>query len=75
MLSSLTGRTMTNGQLKREIGGLFQTYLDLGGNAAILVRQMKKTPSVGLRNKLIGELRNIDKKRMDLLNQIDDLSK
>ncbi|MGB2589627.1 MAG: hypothetical protein WBG02_01790 [Candidatus Acidiferrum sp.] len=65
---------MTNDQLKKEIDGLLQTYLDLGDGAAIIVRELKKTPNADVRAKLIGELRNTDKKRIELLNQIDALS-
>jgi ribosomal protein L14 len=65
---------MRKDQLKREIDGLLQTYLDLGDNAAIIVREVKKTANADVRGKLIGELRNTDKKRIELLNQIDALS-
>jgi hypothetical protein len=65
---------MKNDQLKKEIDGLLQTYLDLGDNAVIIVRQLKKTSNADFRRKLIGELRNADKKRSELLDQIDALS-
>ena len=65
---------MKNDQLKKEIDGLLQTYLDLGDNAVIIVRQLKKTSNAAFRRKLIGELRNADKKRSELLDQIDALS-
>lgn len=65
---------MTNDQLKKEIDGRLQAYLDLGDNAAIIVRGLKRTPNADVRGKLIGELRNTDKKRIELLNQIDALS-
>ena len=50
---------MTNNQLKKEIDGLLQTYLDLGYNAPIIVRQLKKPPNAVVRGKLIRELRNL----------------
>lgn len=65
---------MTNDRLKKEIDGLLQTYLDLGDSAAIIVRELKKTPNADVRGKLIGELRNADKKRIELLDQMDALS-
>ena len=65
---------MTNGQLRSEIDGLLQKYVDLGDYAAVIVRQLKKIPQADNRTKLIGELRNIDKKRIELLDQIDNLS-
>lgn len=64
---------MTNGQLKGKIEVLSQDYLDLGDNAAIIVGQLKKTANADTRSKLIGKLRTIDKKRIELLNQIDNL--
>lgn len=66
---------MTNSQLESEIDGLLQKYADLGDYAAVIVRQLRKIPKADTRTKLIGELRNIDGKRIELLNQIDDLSK
>ncbi|MGB2676130.1 MAG: hypothetical protein WAN12_03505 [Candidatus Acidiferrum sp.] len=65
---------MTDNQLKRQIDGLLQTYLDLGDNAAIIVRELKKTANAEVRGKLVDELRNTDKERIELLNQTDDLS-
>ncbi len=61
---------MKNDQLKEKINGLLQTYLDLGDNASIIVRQLKRTPNGDVRGKLIVELRNLEKKRIELLNQI-----
>jgi len=66
---------MTNNQLKKEIDGLLQTYVDLGDNAPVIVRQLKKPRNASVRGKLIRELRNLDKKRTELLNQIDVLSR
>ncbi len=66
---------MTKDELKREIDELLQTYLDLGDNAAIIVRELKKTSSAEVRSKLVDELRNTDNKRIEILNQIDRLSK
>lgn len=65
---------MTNDQLKSEIDELLQAYLDLGDNAAIIVREIRKTRNADVRGKLIGELRNTDNKRIEFLNQIDALS-
>jgi len=66
---------MRNDQLKTKLDGLSNDYLALEDNAAVIVRQLKKTPRADIRSKLIGELRNIDKKRIEILNQIDDLSR
>jgi hypothetical protein len=53
---------------------LLQIYIHLGDSATIIVRKLKKTPNADVRGKLIGELGNTDKKRIELLNQIDALS-
>jgi hypothetical protein len=64
---------MTNDQLENEYDEALQRYLDLGESAAIIVHQMKKTPNPAVRRKLTHELRNADKKRIQVLNQIDGL--
>jgi len=64
---------MTHDQLGNEFDEALQRYLDLGESAAIIVREMKKTPNPEVRRKLTHELRNADKKRIEILNQIDGL--
>jgi len=64
---------MTNDQLENEFDEALQRYLGLGESAAIIVREMKKTPNPEVRRKLTYELRNADKKRIEILNQIDGL--
>lgn len=64
---------MTNAHLENEFDEALQRYLDLGESAAIIVREMKKTPNSEVRRKLTHELRNADKKRIEILNQIDGL--
>ncbi len=64
---------MTNDQLENEFDEVLQRYLDLGESAAIIVREMKKTSNPAVRRKLSHELRNADKKRIEVLNQIDGL--
>lgn len=66
---------MKNNQLKKEIDGLLQTYLDLGDNAPIIIRRLQRPRNAGVRGRLIRELSSLDKKRTELLNQIDVLSK
>jgi len=61
---------MTHDQLGNEFDEALQRYLDLGESAAIIVREMKKTPNSEVRRKLTHELRNADKKRIEILNQI-----
>ena len=63
---------MTKDHLKRRIDAILERYLDFGDSAAIIVRELKKTANAEVRGKLTAELRNIDKKRIGLLDQIDD---
>jgi hypothetical protein len=62
---------MADSRLKSEIDELLQTYVDLGAGAAIIVRQLRKTVNADVRRKLIAELRNADKKRIELLNYVE----
>jgi len=64
---------MMNDQLENEFDEALQRYLDLGESAAIIVRELKKTPNPAVRKKLTHELRNADEKRIEILNQIDGL--
>jgi hypothetical protein len=64
---------MTNDQLENEFDEALQRYLDLGESVAIIVREMKKTSNPEIRRKLTHELRNADKKRIEILNQTDGL--
>jgi hypothetical protein len=54
---------------------LLETYLSLGDSAGPIVRQLKKTANAELRIKLVKELRSLDKKRLEPLDQMDDLAK
>ena len=54
---------------------LLESYISLGDSAATIVRKMKKTANVEIRGKLVNELRSLDKKRLELLDQMDDLAK
>ena len=65
---------MRTDQLMTKLVELSNNYLAFEDNAVVLVRQLKKTIKADVRNKLIGELRNIEKKRLDLLKEIEDLT-
>jgi Ser/Thr protein kinase RdoA (MazF antagonist) len=54
---------------------LLKTYLSLGDSAGTIVRKLKKTPNPDNRSKLVRELRSLDRKRLELLDQMDDLAK
>ena len=66
---------MANNEYKKAFDELFETYLSLSESAGTLVRNMKKTPKADVRSKLVQELRNLDKKRLELLDQMDNLAK
>jgi len=60
---------------KLAFDGQLKIYLSLGDNAGTIVRRLKKTPNADTRSKLVGELRSLDKKRLELLDQMDNLAK
>jgi hypothetical protein len=66
---------MTNDGYKKAFDGLLETYVSLDESAETIVRQLRKTPKPESRSKIIGELRNLDKRRIELLDQMDSLAK
>jgi hypothetical protein len=66
---------MANDGKKKAFDGLLETYHSLDDSAETIVRQLKKTPNADTRGKLVRELRNLDKKRLELLDQMDNLAK
>jgi hypothetical protein len=60
---------------KKAFDRLLKTYLSLGDSAGTIVRQLKKTSNAISRRKIVGELRNLDMKRLELLDQMDNLAK
>jgi hypothetical protein len=66
---------MPNDVYKKVFDGLLDTYISLGDSADTVVRFLKKTPDSDTRRKLVAELRSLDKKRLGLLDQIDNLAK
>ena len=65
---------MRTDQLGAKLIELSNNYLAFEDNAAILIHQLKKTSRADTRSTLIGELRNIEKKRLELLKEIEDLT-
>ena len=59
---------------KRPFDGLFQDYATLDESAETIAKQLRKTPNPDNRRKIIKELRNIENRRLELLDQIDNLS-
>jgi hypothetical protein len=66
---------MANDEYRKAFDGLLETYVSLGGSAEMIVRNLNKTPNVETRGKLIAELRSLDKERLELLDQMDNLAK
>ena len=66
---------MANDAYTKAFDDLLETYSYLGGSADIIVRNLNKTPNLETRIKLIAELRSLDKKRLELLDEMDDLAK
>ena len=65
---------MPHDEYKKVFDGLLDTYISLGDSADTVVRFLKKTPDSDTRRKLVAELRSLDKKRLGLLDQIDNLA-
>jgi hypothetical protein len=66
---------MTNDGYTKNINGLWEAYLSLSPHAETIVRKVRKTSSADIRGRLIAELRSLDRKRLELLDHIDDLAK
>jgi hypothetical protein len=66
---------MKNDAYTKNVDALWQTYLSLFPHAETIVRRVRKTASTDTRIKLIAELRSLEMKRLDLLDQIDDMAK
>ena len=66
---------MTSDEIRKELNRIWRTYVSLGNDTATIVGKMKKTPNADLRSKLSKELRSLDKKRSDHVDQMDELFK
>ena len=66
---------MVSNGYKKAFDGLLKTYVSLDESAETVVRQLKKTPNTDTRGKLIQELRNLEKRRFELLDKMDILAK
>jgi hypothetical protein len=60
---------------KRAFDGVLEDYTDLDESADTVVRQLKKTPNPDNRRKIVKELRNLENRRLELLDQMDGLAK
>ncbi len=60
---------------KKVFDGLLEDYAALDESADIIVRQLRKISNPDSRRKIIKELRNLEDRRLEFLDQMDDLSK
>ena len=65
---------MANGG-KIAFNGLLETYHSLGESTGTIVRNLMGSSNPDARSKLVRELRNLEKKRLELLDQLDGLAK
>jgi len=66
---------VANDGYKKAFDGLLETYHSLADSAGTIVHKLKKTPNADTRSKLVRELRSLDRKRLELLDQMDNLGK
>ena len=66
---------MANDGKKKAFDGLLETYHSLDDSAETIIRQLRKTPKPESRTKIIAELRSLNRKRLELLDQMDNLAK
>ena len=66
---------MTNDEYKKAIDRLLKTYSSLADDAEHIVSKLKKISNTDIRSKLTAELRSLDRKRLELLDQVDALPK
>ena len=60
---------------QKAFADLLLTYVSLDGSVETIVRQLMKTPNLELRSKLVRELRNLESRRLELLDQMENLAK
>ncbi len=60
---------------KSVFDGLLENYAALDESADVVVRQLRKISNPDNRRKIIRELRNLENRRLELLGQMDNLSK
>jgi hypothetical protein len=66
---------MANGGYKKAFDDILLDYASLDDSTETIVRQLVKTPNAELRSKLIRELRNLESRRLELLDRLDELAK
>ena len=66
---------MANDGYTKAFHDLLKTYLSLGDSTGTIVRRLKKIPNADTRRNPVRELRSLDRKRLELLDQMDNLAK
>jgi hypothetical protein len=66
---------MASDGYKKAFDSLLETYLSLHESAETIVRNLKKPLKSEVRSKLVRELRNLEKERLELLDKKDNLAK
>jgi hypothetical protein len=66
---------MASDECKKGFDSLLETCVSLDDSAETIIRQLRKTPKPESRSKIITELRSLAWKRLELLDQMDNLGK
>jgi hypothetical protein len=66
---------MASDGYRKAFDGLLNTYVSLDESTETIVRNLMRTSNPDARSKLVRELRNLEKKRLKLLDQMDNLAK
>jgi hypothetical protein len=61
--------------VQKAFGGLLETYVCLDDSSETIVHHLKKIANSDGRSKLVRELRNLEKKRLEPLDQMGKLAK
>jgi CHASE3 domain sensor protein len=69
------GEIIVTNDSKKVFDGLLEDYTALDESADIIVRQLRKISNPDSRRKIIKELRNLEDRRLEFLDQMDDLAK
>jgi hypothetical protein len=60
---------------KKVFNGLLEDYVRLDESANTIIRQLMKISNSDSRRKIINELRNLENRRLEFLDQMDRLAK
>ena len=60
---------------KNVFDGLLEDYVGLDESADIIIRQLRKISNPDSPRKIVKELRNLENRRLEILDQMDGLAK